>query len=87
MEPTLYKNDTVLWQEEIDSRVGCVQIVDGCIYVISVGGTCKIKRLEKIKNGINVISDNSRYSQETYLNEECEQVRIYGRVYEVKRSL
>lgn len=87
MFPTLASGDIVLWCEEVDPRVGCVRIKDGCIYVLSVGGTCKIKRLSIIKNGIAVMSDNPRYSTETYVNDELENVRIYGRVLEVKRQL
>lgn len=87
MEPTLVSGDVVLWAQELDSRVGCVRILDGCIYVMGIEGTCKIKRLSRIKNGLSVMSDNPRYSTEVYTGEECENIRIYGRVLEFKRSL
>ena len=86
MEPTLSAGDIVLWAEEVDSRVGCVHILDGCIYVMSIEGTCKIKRLSRIKGGISVISDNPRYSIEIYKGDECDNIRIYGRVLEFKRK-
>jgi len=86
MEPTLSAGDVVLWAQEIDPRVGCVHILDGCIYVLSIEGTCKIKRLSRIKNGLSVMSDNSRYPTEIYSGDECESIRIFGRVLEVKRK-
>lgn len=75
-----------MWAQEIYPRVGCVHILDGCIYVLSIEGTCKIKRLSRIKNGLSVMSDNSRYPTEIYLGDECESIRIFGRVLEVKRK-
>lgn len=87
MEPTLCSGDRVLWAEEPDPRFGNVRIDDGCIYVLCIEGTCKIKRLSRIKNGLMVISDNPKYSPETYIGEECNQIYIYGRVLEINRSL
>lgn len=86
MEPTLSPGDVVLWAQEVDPRVGCVHILDGCIYVMSIEGTCKIKRLSRVKSGLAVMSDNPRYSTETYTGDECDNIRIYGRVLEFKRS-
>lgn len=87
MEPMLFAGDSVLWISELDPRVGCVHIRDGEIYVLSIDGTRKIKRLSKVKGGIEVISDNSRYKPETYSGDECDTMRIYGRVVEIIRKV
>lgn len=87
MEPMLFAGDSVLWISEIDPRVGCVHIRDGEIYVLSIDGTRKIKRLSKVKGGVEVISDNTRYKPETYTGDECDTMRIYGRVVEIIRKI
>lgn len=68
-------------------RFGSVRIDDVCIYVLCIEGTCKIKRLSRIKNGLMVISDNPKYAPETYTGEECNRIFVYGRVLEINRSL
>lgn len=60
---------------------------DGEIYVLSIDGTRKIKRLSKVKGGVEVISDNTRYKPETYTGDECDTMRIYGRVVEIIRKI
>lgn len=86
MEPTLYANDRVLIEEELDPHG--VNIEDGAIYVINLEGDCRIKRLAKIKNGIRVISDNAdKYPPEDYTGDEADRILIYGRVYEINRRI
>ena len=87
MEPFIYGGDTVLFSEVADPRPACVTICDGKIYVLSVDGKLKIKRLASIKNGISVRSDNPDYKPEDYTGDELSRLRIYGRVIEVSRSL
>ena len=87
MEPFIYDGDKVTWICEPCPEIGCVHIVDGAIYVISVDGNLKIKRLQTCKDGIVVISDNERYPAETYTNEECNRIRVYGRVIDLQRHL
>ena len=87
MEPSICSGDRVLWVMEPDPQVGCVSITDGAVYVISVGGEMRVKRLANTKDGIIIKSDNPEYPPEKYLREECDQVRIYGRVIEVTRSI
>lgn len=88
MEPFIYSGDTVLFSEFPDYRPGCVTIHDGKIYVLSVDGKMKIKRLASIKDGISIRSDNSEnYKPEDYTGDELSRLRIYGRVIEVSRSL
>lgn len=58
------------------------------VYVISIDGARKIKRLSTLKDGVRIISDNeSRYPAEDFRGDECDRVRIYGRVIEVTRPL
>lgn len=87
MEPFIYSGDTVLFSEVLDPRPACVTICDGKIYVLSVDGKLKIKRLASIKDGISVRSDNPDYRPEDYTGDELARLRIYGRVIEVSRSL
>lgn len=83
MEPRIRDGDRVLWCQEIDPRPGCVAINDGSIYVISVHGEMRVKRLSRVKGGIRITSDNPDYPVEVYLGDECDDIRIYGRVYEI----
>ena len=87
MEPSICSGDRVLWVMETDTQVGCVSIVDGAVYVIAVNGEMRVKRLANTKDGIIIKSDNQEYPAEKYINEECDRVRIYGRVIEVTRSI
>lgn len=81
MEPTVRDGDLAIWISEPCPEVGCVQIRDGRVYVVAVDGSMRIKRLSRIKDGIRVVSDNEhRYLPEDYLRDECDRLRIYGRV-------
>lgn len=87
MAPLICEGDTILFEEFADSRFGCMPILDGKIYVISIDGDYRIKYLSKIKDGILITSENPRFKPEEYRQDECNRVRIYGRVYEVNRTL
>lgn len=88
MEPIISSGDHIMFYEELDPSVGCVQVVEGKIYVISVGNEMRVKRLTKVKNGLRLISENAAmFPPETYTGEECDRIRIYGRVIEITRSL
>lgn len=87
MEPFVYSGDTVLFSEVSDPRPTCVIIQDGKIYVISVDGKLKIKRLASIKDGIAIRSDNPSYKTEEFTGDELSRLRIYGRVVEISRSV
>lgn len=88
MYPTILDGDEILFEEYPDSRLGAHPIVDGGIYAISIGDDMKVKRLSKIKNGIRVRSDNSdAYPDEIYAGEECDQIRVYGRVVQLLRGV
>lgn len=87
MEPFIFSGDTVLFSEVCDPRPTCVTIQDGKVYVISVDGKLKIKRLASIKDGIAVRSDNPSYKTEEFTGEELARLRIFGRVVEISRSV
>lgn len=87
MEPFIYSGDTVLFSEVCDPRPTCVIVQDGKVYVISVDGKLKIKRLASIKDGIAVRSDNPSYKTEEFTGDELARLRIYGRVVEISRSV
>ena len=57
MEPFIFGGVTVLFSEVSDPRPACVTICDGKIYVLSVDGKLKIKRLASIKDGISVLNN------------------------------
>lgn len=83
MEPTLCDGDKFLWYDELHYAPGCVSVVDGKIYAIAIEGNFRIKRLQKIKQGLQIISDNPEYATERYVGDECDQICIFGRVYRV----
>ncbi|WP_419599429.1 S24 family peptidase, partial [Sutterella wadsworthensis] len=64
-----------------------VHISDGGIYVLTIDGEYRIKYLSKFKNGLLVSSENSAYRPEEYVGDECDRLKILGRVLEVNRSL
>lgn len=87
MEPELQNGDTILFESFTETRPGCVHISDGGIYVLTIDGEYRIKYLSKIKNGLLVSSENSAYRPEEYVGDECDRLKILGRVLEVNRSL
>lgn len=83
MEPYIFDGDFVLFADtEPDLR----EIRDGAIYVLSIDGGPRIKRLSFSRNKLVVRSDNPRYEDEVYTNEELNSVHVYGRVLEISRS-
>ena len=87
MEPELQNGDTILFESFTETRPGCAHISDGGIYVLTIDGEYRIKYLSKIKNGLLVSSENSAYRPEEYVSDECDRLKILGRVLEVNRSL
>lgn len=87
MEPYIFDKDKVVWVSELDPRPGCVNIRDGSVYVISIDGNMKVKRLSKVKGGILVASDNeAKYRPEEFIGDETESIRIYGRILRIIRD-
>ena len=89
MEPYICKGDTILFEEFSDRHPASIHIHDGDVYVLTIDGDYRVKRLSKVKNGIRISSDNSsKYEDEIYTGQEVDdRIRIYGRVIEVSRTL
>lgn len=64
-----------------------VEPTDGCIYVIARDGTLVVKRVQRLRLGVQLISDNPIYPPETVPREEMAEMRIAGRVRWVGRAL
>lgn len=87
MCPTICHGDTVLFEVLKDTSATSYEIVEGKIFVLSVDEDLKIKRVIKVKDGLSLLSDNPDFQRETYQNEECERVRVWGKVLQVSRNL
>jgi len=81
MEPTLKDGDTVLIdQTEKD-------ILDGRIYVVTLGDELRVKRVQKGWDGIVLTSDNPRYSDIHIAARDLEAFKVHGRVRWVGKIL
>lgn len=81
MEPTLKDGDTVLIdQTEKD-------ILDGRIYVVTLGDELRVKRVQKGWDGIVLTSDNPRYSDIHIAARDLEAFKVHGRVRWVGKML
>ena len=81
MEPTLKDGDTVLIdQSEKD-------ILDGRIYVVTLGDELRVKRVQKGWDGIVLTSDNPRYSDIHIAARDLDAFKVHGRVRWVGKML
>jgi phage repressor protein C with HTH and peptisase S24 domain len=77
MAPTLDSGDMVIVDE---SAKFADRIVEG-IFVLRIDGYLRVKRLERMKERIRVLSDNPAYRPEVYrLNQLQEEFAVLGRV-------
>jgi phage repressor protein C with HTH and peptisase S24 domain len=74
MEPELKDGDTVLIDESQKD------VLAGAVYAVGVDDTIMVKRLEKHPNKLVLISDNKDYTPIYLAGNECESVRIIGKV-------
>jgi len=81
MEPTLKDGDTVL----IDQSEK--EILDGRIYVVTLGDELRVKRVQKGWDGIVLTSDNPRYSDIHIAARDLEAFKVHGRVRWVGKIL
>ena len=81
MEPTLKDGDTVL----IDQSEK--EILDGRIYVVTLGDELRVKRVQKGWDGIVLTSDNPRYSDIHIAARDLEAFKVHGRVRWVGKML
>lgn len=84
MEPLMHDGDKILF---IETPPGC-PIRDGGIYVISINGALKVKRLSQRTDGTIVIkSENKESYQDEIINPEVVNLLILGRVIEVTHQI
>lgn len=58
-----------------------LEIADGCIMVLNVGGSLLVKRVQRLISGdVRLVSDNRDYESETLSPHMLDQVRVVGRV-------
>ncbi len=74
MEPLLKDGDTVL-VDQSDT-----QLMDGRIYVVTLGDELRVKRIQKGLTGILLRSENPRYADIPVEGAALESFRIHGRV-------
>lgn len=79
MEPLMFEGDTLLVRRQPD-------VENGGIAVVSVGGTdATVKKVKKMQNSIMLIPLNNEYDPMIYA--EADDVRILGRVTEIRRKI
>lgn len=77
MAPTLDSGDMVIVDESVKFAD---RIVEG-IFVLRIDGYLRVKRLERMKERIRVLSDNPAYRPEVYrLSQLQEEFSVLGRV-------
>ena len=74
MEPLICDRDTVLFNAADNEPR------DGHLYVVSLGGSLMVKRLQTIPNGWQLCSENHRYGPIPIQGDELEKFRVHGRV-------
>ena len=72
MEPTLFDNDIILYDNfGYDGTDG--------IYAINYRGAAFVKRLQRDKNCVHILSDNSKYKEMTE-GDESQDFHVIGKV-------
>ena len=74
MEPLIYDRDTILIDTDDKSAR------EGYIYVVALGDTLMVKRLQKTLTGWNICSENKNYQPIPVEGQELEKMEIIGRV-------
>ncbi|MDX2469033.1 MAG: S24 family peptidase [SAR324 cluster bacterium] len=74
MEPKIKEGDLIMVAKQKDV------IYDGSIYIIRVGDVVYVKRVQRLPNQINLVSDNKAYSTITITGEELNQIEVIGQV-------
>ena len=81
MEPLLKDGDTVLI-DQADT-----EIMDGRIYVVTLGDELRVKRVQKSMRGYVLRSENPRYADIAIEGIDLEQFKVHGRVRWVGKLL
>ena len=81
MEPLMQDGDTLL-VDQSDT-----QIMDGRIYVVTLGDELRVKRIQKGWKGYVLRSENPRYADITVDGDDLDAFRVHGRVRWVGKLL
>ena len=81
MEPLFREGDTLL----VDKNDR--EIVDGRIYVVTLGEELRVKRVQKGVSGLILHSENPRYADVHVCGPDLEAFRVHGRVRWVGKEL
>ena len=81
MEPLLKDGDTILLDQSD------TEIMDGRIYVVTLGDELRVKRVQKSVRGYVLRSENARYADITVEGEDIAAFRVHGRVRWVGKML
>ncbi len=82
MAPTIPSNAMVLWIRNEITDPAKAEIRDGSIYVLSVAGRYRVRRLRAVRNGVVVYGDSDEIQAETFSASDFEELKIHGRVVE-----
>ena len=74
MEPLFFDGDTLLVDQSD------IQILDGRIYVITLGDELRVKHVQKTFHGLLLRSENTRYADIVIEGPDLEQFKVHGRV-------
>ena len=74
MEPLLKDGDTLLLDQSD------TEILDGRIYVVTLGDELRVKRIQKSMRGYVLRSENPRYADITVEGEDLSAFKVHGRV-------
>ena len=74
MEPLLKNGDTLL-VDQSDTEV-----MDGRIYVVTLGDELRVKRIQKSMRGYVLRSENPRYADITVEGADLAEFKVHGRV-------
>jgi phage repressor protein C with HTH and peptisase S24 domain len=81
MEPLMREGDTIM----VDK--GDTEIVDGKIYVLTLGDELKVKIVQKGVSGYFLCSENPRYKPIPVTGPDLDQFKVHGRVRWVGKEL
>ena len=74
MEPLIQDGDTILIDQHDKD------VIEGKIYVVTLGEELRVKRIYKGINGLILRSENTRYPDISVTTAEMESLVIHGRV-------
>jgi len=74
MEPTIHQGDDLM----IDTSI--TRMTDNAIYAMQWDDALVVKRLQRLMDGLVIMSDNPAYTDQTIERKQIDRLRIVGRV-------